>query len=33
MAGASLAVLPVVAVFLSFQRYVIEGITLSGIKE
>jgi len=33
MAGSALAVLPVVAVFLIFRRYVIEGITLSGIKE
>ena len=32
MAGATLAILPVVVVFLIFRRYVIEGMTLSGIK-
>jgi ABC-type glycerol-3-phosphate transport system permease component len=32
MAGATLAILPVVVIFLIFRRYVIEGMTLSGIK-
>jgi multiple sugar transport system permease protein len=32
MAGATLAILPVVTVFLIFRRNVIEGMTLSGIK-
>ncbi|MBN2554084.1 MAG: carbohydrate ABC transporter permease [Spirochaetales bacterium] len=32
MAGAFVAILPVVTVFLVFRRYVIEGMTLSGIK-
>jgi len=32
MAGATLAILPVVVVFLIFRRYVIEGMTLAGIK-
>jgi alpha-1,4-digalacturonate transport system permease protein len=32
MAGATVAVLPVLFVFLIFQRYVIQGIALSGLK-
>jgi len=32
MAGATLAILPVVVIFLIFRQYVIEGMTLSGIK-
>jgi multiple sugar transport system permease protein len=32
MAGSALAALPVVILFLIFQRYIVEGIKLSGIK-
>ncbi|MFD0710550.1 carbohydrate ABC transporter permease [Paenibacillus sp. GCM10027626] len=32
MAGASIALLPVLLVYLIGQRYIIEGVTLSGIK-
>ena len=32
MSGASIAILPVIIVFLIFQRYFIEGIAVSGIK-
>ncbi len=33
MAGSTLALIPVIIVFLSFQRYFVRGIVLSGIKE
>ena len=33
MAGVTMAILPVLIVFLLFQRYLIEGITLTGLKE
>ncbi|HXU46111.1 MAG TPA: carbohydrate ABC transporter permease [Thermoanaerobaculia bacterium] len=33
MAGAVLTVLPVLVLFLAFQRYYIEGITLGSVKE
>lgn len=32
MAGASLAIIPVLIIFLFMQRYIIEGITLTGLK-
>ena len=32
MAGATLAIMPVMVVFLIFQKYFIEGIAHSGIK-
>lgn len=32
LAGVSLSVLPVLIIFLFFQRYLIEGITLTGIR-
>ena len=32
MAGATLSVLPVLLVFIIFQRYVVEGIALTGLK-
>ncbi|MEZ4869695.1 MAG: carbohydrate ABC transporter permease [Caldilineaceae bacterium] len=32
MAGASLAIIPVLMIFLLMQRYIIEGITLTGLK-
>lgn len=32
MTGATLGIVPVVIVFLIFRRYIIEGMTLSGIK-
>ena len=32
MAGATLSVIPVLIVFFAFQRYVVQGINLSGIK-
>lgn len=32
MAGATIAVVPVILVFLGLQRYFIQGITLSGLK-
>ncbi|MEM7134251.1 MAG: carbohydrate ABC transporter permease [Chloroflexota bacterium] len=32
MAGASLAVIPVLIIFLFMQRFIIEGITLTGLK-
>jgi multiple sugar transport system permease protein len=33
MAGVTMALAPVLLVFLLFQRYLIEGITLTGLKE
>jgi ABC-type maltose transport system permease subunit len=33
MAAAILAVIPVAIVFVLFQRYIIEGISTSGLKE
>ncbi len=33
MAGVTMALAPVLVVFLLFQRYLIEGITLTGLKE
>jgi multiple sugar transport system permease protein len=33
MAGAVLALVPVIIVFLAFQRYFVRGIVLSGLKE
>jgi multiple sugar transport system permease protein len=33
MAGVTMAIAPVLTVFLLFQRYLIEGITLTGLKE
>lgn len=33
MAGAVLALIPVIIVFLAFQRYFVRGIVLSGMKE
>jgi multiple sugar transport system permease protein len=32
MAGASLAIVPVLAIFVAMQRYIIEGIALTGFK-
>ena len=32
MAGATMSVIPVLVVFLIFQRYVVEGIALTGLK-
>ncbi|KHF35428.1 L-arabinose transport system permease protein AraQ [Paenibacillus sp. P1XP2] len=32
MAGASIALIPVLIVYIIGQRYIIEGVTLSGIK-
>ena len=32
MAAASLMVVPILIVFVVFQRYVIQGFTLSGLK-
>ena len=32
MAGASIAVIPVVIIFLIFQRHIIEGVAMTGIK-
>lgn len=32
MTGATLGIIPVVIVFLFFRRYIIEGVTLSGMK-
>jgi multiple sugar transport system permease protein len=32
MAGATLAVIPVLIVFVLLQRYVVEGIALTGLK-
>jgi multiple sugar transport system permease protein len=32
MAGATVAVIPVLVVFLLLQRYVVQGIALSGLK-
>jgi multiple sugar transport system permease protein len=32
MAGATLAIMPVMIVFLSMQRYFVQGITLTGLK-
>ena len=33
MAGSVLTVLPILLLFLTLQRYYIEGITLGGMKE
>ncbi len=33
MAGVVMAIVPILVVFLLFQRYLIEGITLTGLKE
>ncbi|EAC9982129.1 carbohydrate ABC transporter permease, partial [Listeria monocytogenes] len=32
MAGATISVIPIILVYLFAQRYIIEGITLTGIK-
>jgi multiple sugar transport system permease protein len=32
MAGVTLAVAPVLAIYLLGQRYIVEGITLTGLK-
>jgi len=32
MAGASLAIIPVLLIFVAMQRYIIQGVTLSGLK-
>jgi multiple sugar transport system permease protein len=32
MAAATVAIIPVILVYIFFQRYFVEGITLSGIK-
>jgi len=32
MTGATLGIVPVIAIFLIFRRYIIEGMTLAGIK-
>lgn len=32
MAGASIAILPVVALFIVMQRHIIRGITLTGLR-
>jgi multiple sugar transport system permease protein len=32
MAGASLMVVPIVIVFLIFQRYIVQGFTMSGLR-
>jgi multiple sugar transport system permease protein len=32
MAGATVVTLPVLIVFLSLQKYIIEGITMTGLK-
>ncbi len=32
MTGATLGIVPVMIVFLVFRRYIVEGMTLSGIK-
>jgi multiple sugar transport system permease protein len=32
MAGASLAIIPVLVVFMAMQRYIVQGITLTGFK-
>jgi multiple sugar transport system permease protein len=32
MAGASLAVVPLLLIVIVFQRYIIEGIALTGLK-
>jgi multiple sugar transport system permease protein len=32
MAGVSMGILPVLVVFLLAQRYLIEGVTLTGMK-
>jgi ABC-type glycerol-3-phosphate transport system permease component len=32
MAGATIAILPVILVFLIFQRHIIDGITITGLK-
>jgi multiple sugar transport system permease protein len=32
MAGASLMVIPIVIVFVIFQRYIVQGFTMSGLK-
>jgi ABC-type maltose transport system permease subunit len=32
MAGATLTVVPVIALFIASQKYVVQGITMSGLK-
>jgi len=32
MAGATVAVIPILVVYLAAQKYVIRGVTLSGLK-
>jgi multiple sugar transport system permease protein len=32
MAGASLMVIPIVIVFVIFQRYIVQGFTMSGLR-
>jgi multiple sugar transport system permease protein len=32
MAGASLMVVPIVLVFVAFQRYIVQGFTMSGLR-
>jgi multiple sugar transport system permease protein len=32
MAGATIATLPTLAVFIIFQRYIIRGVVLAGLK-
>jgi multiple sugar transport system permease protein len=32
MAGAALAIVPVMIVFLSLQRYFVQGIAMTGLK-
>jgi multiple sugar transport system permease protein len=32
MAGASLMVVPIVIVFVIFQRYIVQGFTMSGLR-
>ena len=30
--GAAIAVLPLVVIFIAMQRYIVEGVTVTGIK-
>jgi multiple sugar transport system permease protein len=32
MAGAALMVIPIVVVFVMFQRYIVQGFTMSGLR-
>jgi multiple sugar transport system permease protein/sn-glycerol 3-phosphate transport system permease protein len=32
MTGATLSIVPLLAIVIFFQRYIIEGITLTGLK-